>query len=972
MKRIIALIIFILCIILHSNASEMSKDTTWADSILKSFSLDQKIAQLLFIRAYSTRDSVYEDSLVDVIKTYNVGGVCFFKGTPWRQSVLTNRIQSEARTPLLISIDAEWGLGMRLDSAFSFPRQMTLGAISDDSLIYKMGYWVAEGCKRMGIHINFAPVVDINNNPANPVINFRSFGEDREKVAVKGSLYMLGMQDGGIMTTAKHFPGHGDTDTDSHVTLPLINHPMKRLDSIELYPFKRLIADGVNGIMVAHLYVPAFDSSVRVATTLSINTITGVLKNKLGFKGFVITDALDMKGVTKYFKPGEIEVKALKAGNDILLLPQNVRSAIQGIRQAVDSGQVNEELINSKCRRILMLKYQMGLSQRTVIKTDRLFDDLNPPGAAALRNTLYQSAITLLKDDVQLIPLKSLDRRRFASLSIGDTTLTPFQAAANIYTGMDHFNVSMNPDKKLTDSLIDRLSEYHIILAALHRFSSFPADSFGLSRNVLHLLDTLFRENRCILSVFGNPYALAIIPGLRNAEAIIESYQDNPVAEKLTAELIFGGIPAKGRLPVSVAAFKAGTGEKTEKNRLEFVLPEEIGIPTSALRSIDSVANAGIDAGAYPGCQILFLKGGKIFYEKSFGHPTYKDSVMVTNDDIYDIASVTKIAATTLALMKLYDDGKIKLNDSLGSYLPELRGSNKSGLILRDVLTHQAGLTAWVPFYEKTISAKGPDPWIYQPEYSKAFPHRVAENLYILKSYPDSIYQFIRSSPLRPSMDYKYSDLGFYLLKQVVERLTGKPFDLYLGEIFYKPMGLQSIGFHPMGRFDRKKLMPSEKDSVFRQQVIWGDVNDPGAAMLGGISGHAGLFSNSFDLAVIMQMLIQDGQYGGKQYIQPKTVREFTRAQFPQKGNRRGLGFDKPLLNPSPEGPCYEGASPSSFGHTGFTGTMVWADPSNDLVYIFLSNRTFPDSKNTKLAGMNIRTNIHKIAYDLLKKYRIK
>jgi beta-N-acetylhexosaminidase len=625
-----------------------------------------------------------------------------------------------------------------------------------------------------------------------------------------------------------------------------------------------------------------------------------------------------------------------------------------------------------KCRRILMLKYQMGLPQRPVIKTTGLFSDLNPPGAAALRNMLYNSAITLIKDDVQLIPLKSLDRRRLATISVGDTTLTPFQERANLYAGMDHFNISLNPGKKLTDSLIDRLSGYHIILAGLHRFSSFPADSFGLSRNVLHFLDTLFRENRCILSVFGNPYALAIIPGLKNAEAIIESYQDNPVAEEMTAELIFGGIPAKGRLPVSVAAFKAGTGEKTEKNRLEFVLPEELGIPSPALEPIDSTAISGIKAGAYPGCQVLFAKGGKVFYKKSFGNPTYGDSILVTNEDIYDIASVTKIAATTLALMKLYDDGKIRLDDSLGSYLPELRGSNKSGLILRDVLTHQAGLISWVPFYEKTITAKGPDPGIYQPESSMAFPLRVAENLYILKSYPDSVYQFILSSPLRASRDYKYSDLGFYLLKRIVERQSGKPFDQYLGEVFYKPLGLQSIGFHPLERFNRKKLMPSEKDTVFRGQVIWGDVNDPGAAMLGGISGHAGLFSNALDLAVIMQMLIQNGQYGGRQYIQPKTVREFTRVQFPQNGNRRGLGFDKPLLNPSPEGPCYEGASPSSFGHTGFTGILVWADPTNDLVYIFLSNRTFPDSKNTKLAGMNIRTNIQKIAYDLLKKYRIK
>ncbi len=972
MKRILILLLILFLIAGQARAIRASRDSVWADSVLKSLTLDQKIAQLLFIRAYSTRDSVYEDSLLNIIRTYTIGGVCFFKGTPWRQVSLTNRIQLSAKPPLLISTDAEWGLGMRLDSAFSFPRPMTLGAISNDSLIYLMGQRVADACLRVGVHINFAPVADINNNPANPVINFRSFGEDREKVAIKGSLYMQGMQERGIMTTAKHFPGHGDTDTDSHVTLPVINHQMQRLDSVELYPFKRLIRNGVKGIMVAHLYVPALDSSARIPTTLSRNTITELLKKKLGFSGFVVSDALDMKGVTRFYNPGEIEVKALLAGTDILLLPQDVKSAIRGIREAIESGLLTEQIIDKKCRRILLLKFRMGLSQFHPIPTAGLYADLNPPADSALRNILYQSAITLVKDDLQLIPLKSLDRRKFATISIGDTLITPFQQMTGNYVSIDHFNISMNPDKKTADSILDRLSGYHVILAGLHHLSSFPADSFGFSTRTLHFLDTLFRVNRCILSVFGNPYCLAMIPGLQNAEAIVESYQDNPVSEALTAELIFGGIPAKGRLPVSTAGFRAGTGEGTEKNRLEFILPEEIGIPSRALLEIDSVALGGISAGAYPGCQILLAKGGKIFYRRSFGHPTYRDTARVCNQDIYDLASVTKVAATTLALMKLCDEGKVRLDDSLGRYLPELKGSNKSGLIIRDVMTHQSGLIPWIPFFEKTLNGGDPDPRIYHLVPSDEYPLRVAGNMYILRSYADSIYKAIIDSPLRASRDYKYSDLGFYLLKRVVERISGKPFDQYLSESFYKPLGTRSIGFHPSERFSQTQIIPSERDSMFRMQVLQGDVNDSGAAMLGGISGHAGLFSNSLDLAVILQMLIQDGQYGGRQYLQPGTVKEFTRVQFPQNGNRRGLGFDKPLLSPSSDGPCYEGASPASFGHTGFTGTMVWADPDNDFLFVFLSNRTFPNPHNTRLSMMNIRTNIQKIAYELMKKYQVK
>jgi len=972
MKKTILLLIVILGSIHPPTLSGSVNDSTWADSVFRTLSCEQKIAQLFFIRAYSSRDSVYEDSLVFLVKTFNIGGVCFFKGTPSRQAILTNRFQNAAQTPLLISIDAECGLGIRLDSAFSFPWPMTLGAIQDDSLIYRMGNFVAEACKRMNIQINFAPVVDINNNPKNPVINFRSFGEQRNLVANKGSLCMKGMQDHGIMATAKHFPGHGDTDSDSHLTLPLINHSITRMDSIELFPFKRLINDGVQGVMVAHLYVPCFDSSTNSATTLSRNTITGILKQQLNFKGLVITDALDMKGVTKFFKPGEIEVKALQAGNDVLLLPQNVKIAIQSIKQAVENGLITQELIDQKCHKILRFKFQLGLAKKHNIPIDNLIPDLNPPAAEALRNTLFKSAITLLKDEVQLIPLKSLDRRKFASISIGDTCMTSFQKSLSTYASVTHYNTPLDPDKKLSDSLVNELSEYHIIFVGLHHFSSFPADSFGISGKAIHLLDTLFRQNRCILSVFGNPYSLNLIPGLRNAESVIVTYQDNPSTENYAGELIFGGIPAKGKLPVSVPPFKFGSGEQTEKSRLESVIPEEIGISSVSLKRIDSIAESGIRAGAFPGCQILFAKDGKVFYHKSFGHPRYEDSTRVTNDDIYDLASVTKIAATTIALMKLYEDGKIKLDDSLGNYLPELTGSNKSGLILRDVLTHQAGLKSWIPFFEKTLLQKKPNSLIYQPEPSELYPFRVAENLYIQKSYPDSIYKTIIDSPLLTIREYKYSDLGFYLLKKIIEKLTGKPFHQYLADVFYKPLGLQTMGFLPLEKFQRNRLIPTETDMTFRMQVIWGDVNDPGAAMIGGVSGHAGLFSNAMDLAVIMQLILQEGQYGGKQYFQQKTVKEFTRVQFSQNGNRRGLGFDKPLLNPSSDGPCTQYASPLSFGHSGFTGNLVWADPENQLIYVFLSNRTYPDSKNTKLSDMNIRTNIQETIYNLLKKVQIK
>jgi len=947
-------------------------DSTWVDSVYKSLTPEQRIAQLLVIRAYSCNDSLYGDSLTKIIQQYDAGGICFFKGSPARQAILTNHLQQVALTPLLITMDAEWGLGMRLDSAFSFPRQMALGAISDDTLIYDMGSMIAKSCRRMGVHVNFAPVADINNNPNNPVIGFRSFGENREMVARRSILYMKGMQDEGVMAVAKHFPGHGDTDMDSHLSLPVISHSKQRLDSVELFPFAALVKAGAKGVMIGHLYVPCFDSAKDMPATLSRNVITGELIGKLGFKGFVVTDALDMQGVTKYFKPGEIEVKALQAGNDILLLPQHVDAAIAGIKTAIDSGWLSKELIERKCRHILALKEELGLRKRPVISLENLVSDLNPAEAEKLRQQMVDASVTLVRNRLQMIPLTALDHRKIAILSVGDSVPTVFQKTLARYMSATLFNVPKKFPKALADSITRMVLPFDIVIAGIHNITSNVADSFGVTHAMHRLIDTITRTNRTIVALFGTPYSMVHLPGLNRPEAIVVAYQDNQGTELATAEIIMGGVAVRGKLPVTAAAFLPGCGETTDKSRLETVMPEEIGLPRESLKIIDSIAMTGIRSRAYPGCQILLAKDGRIFYEKAFGTPRYEDTVKVRTGDLYDLASVTKVAATTLAIMKLFDEGKIRLDDSLAAWLPFLKGSNKAGIKIRDVMTHQAGLQDWIPFYKSTLLNGRPDPAIYQPEASAGFPVRVAGNLYIRKGYSDTIFNRIRTSPLRDTRDYKYSDLGFYLLRLVVEKISGQPFENFLETTWYRPLGLSAIGFNPRERFSLSQILPTEYDTGFRKQLVWGDVHDPGAAMLGGISGHAGLFSDVYDLAVILQMLLQDGSYGGKQYLSPSTVKEFTRVQFPERGNRRGIGFDKPLLHPSPDSPACRSASPQSFGHSGFTGTYIWADPENDLLYIFLSNRVCPSAANQKLSEMNVRTNIHQSVYDLLHKYQIK
>jgi beta-glucosidase-like glycosyl hydrolase/CubicO group peptidase (beta-lactamase class C family) len=974
MKKYLSLIIGICLLVwlvnppIMASCSLSNPDSGWVDSVFNSLTPDQRIAQLFIIRAFSDKDSVYNDSLLNIIRKWNPGGVCFFKGGAKRQAILTNAIQKTSQTPLLIAIDAEYGLGMRIDSTFSYPRALTLGALPDDSLIEEVGTQIGKDCRRMGIHIDFAPDVDINNNHDNPVIGFRSFGEDPKIVAHRSVLFMKGLQSAGILTTAKHFPGHGDTDKDSHFTLPILNQSRERLDSVELLPFREVIQNGVDGIMVGHLYVPALDTSKNTPATLSKQIVTGLLKDSLGFKGFIITDALDMKGATKYYKPGEIEVKALLAGNDILLLPKNLETAVNAIKQARDSALIPQTLIDQKCLIVLNLKYKEGLNHVLPINLTDLQEDLNPLKAELLSRDIFRKAITLVKNENQLIPVNFLDKRKIAVIFIGDTNLQPFQARILQYSEAKPISLPANFSDSRIDSLLADLKAKDLIIIGLRCNQGLISKQYGIQDCSLRLIDTLSKLKKVILDVFGSPYALSFLKTPENPEAIISSYQDCEESQLMSAGLIFGAISARGHLPVTASSlFPINTGKSTSVTRVEFVLPEEIGIPLEKLNSIDSIALNGIANKAYPGCQVVFTLNGKIFYNKSFGHPQYRDTVNVTNTDIYDLASLTKVAATTLAIMKLYEEKKLSLDEKLGIYLPELRGSDKEDLIVRDVMTHQAGLQAWIPFYVRTLHNGEPNPSIYQHHASENYPLRVANDLYIRTDYPDSVYQAIINSPLRPSRDYKYSDMGFYLLRRIIEKVTGKPLEEYMSETFYQPLGLPTIGFLPLLRFPLERIMPTENDTIFRKQLIRGDVHDPGAAMLGGISGHAGLFSDATDLAILLQLFLNNGEYGSKQYFLPSTIREFTRVQFPAKGNRRALGFDKPVMKYLSDGPCCKSASQESFGHSGFTGTYIWADPENQLSFVFLSNRVYPNASNEKIVEMNIRTKIHQAMYDIIK-----
>ncbi|NQV01719.1 MAG: serine hydrolase, partial [Bacteroidia bacterium] len=716
-------------------------------------------------------------------------------------------------------------------------------------------------------------------------------------------------------------------------------------------------------------FVPSYDNTPNLPATLSPKIVTGLLKQDMGFPGLVITDALDMSGVTNYYSPGEIEVKALLAGNDILLLPQEVSTAISAIRRAIDKSIIPIELIEQKCKDLLRLKFDLGLDMVTPINQSNLSRELNPVSSKVITNKIYKSAVTLVKNDHNLIPLTQFNNTKIASVSIGVTTITPFQKRLDWYAPVTHFQIPKQATSNQLSQLRRKLKAFDLVILGLHKNNLYPAQSFGIPTRVFDFINKLSQSQQTILTIFGNPYILNSLKNANAPDAILVTYQDQPEAEEVAAEVIVGGIGSRGHLPVSTNAFPAGTGIETDKIRLEFVVPEEIGISSNELTSIDTLVMDGMIAQAYPGCQLLFAKEGKVFYNKAFGHPRYTDPRHVKTTDIYDIASLTKVAATTLAIMRLYEQGVVHPDQPLSYYLPELRATNKEQITIREIMTHQAGLEPWIPFYEMTLKdSLYPDPEIYSKTKSSQFPIRVSNHLFMKQAYHDSIFQWIIQSELWPDKEYKYSDLGFYLLVKFVERVTRLPFNTFLEENFYRPLGLTTLGFHPRERFPLSRIMPTEYDTLFRQQVIHGDVHDPGAAMLGGVSGHAGLFSDAFDLAVIFQMLLNDGKYGGNQYFQPSTIQEFTRIQFPEDENRRGMGFDKPLLEYETDGPTCEGVSPLSFGHSGFTGVYLWADPVNDLIYVFLSNRVFPDAKNSKISEMNIRTSIHQQMYEILKK----
>ena len=944
----------------------LSLQNKWVDSVFNTLTTNQRLGQLFMVAAYSNKDLKHAKEIKDLVVDYNIGGLIWMQGGPVKQGKFANYYQSVAKTPLLYSIDGEWGLAMRLDSTIRYPKQMTLGAIQNDSLIYYMGRQIAKECKRLGIHVNFAPVADVNNNPLNPVIGMRSFGENKYKVAQKAYMYMQGMQDENVMANGKHFPGHGDTDSDSHKTLPYIGHSKERLDSLELYPFQYLFDRGLASIMVAHLSIPSLDTTKNLASTLSPNVVNELLKNKMGFKGLVFTDALNMKGVAKFYDPGIVDVKALLAGNDVLLFSENVPKAIEEINKAVSEGKISQAEIDARCKKILQAKYWCGLNVKPEIVTRHLYKELNTKEGEDINYKLAEASITLLKNDNNFLPLKKLDSLKIVEVSFGVEEENSLYTTIKNYAYAEHVGLTHDAKPEAINAAFEKINNADVVILQLNKATNKADNNYGIGNRTLRLMDSIAKLKPSVLVVMANPYLFNKISSVSNFRSVILGYEYLPTLLKASANAILGFSKVNGKLPVTTTLFKAETGLTLDASFLPKQKSINENFKKKKFGTIDSIALYGIEEKAYPGCQIVAFKNGELIYQKAFGNFTYNhDSKLVDNGTIYDLASVTKIVSSSLALMKLESEKLFDYKKTLGYYLPELQGTDKENLVIEDVLTHQAGLQAWIPFYLRTLK-KNSDykPGFYNKKATELFPTRVARNLYVVKGFNDSIYKRIINSKLENPGKYLYSDLGYYFIQQIIERQTQKKLDEYVSDIYFK-VGVE-LTYQPLKKYSINQIAPTENDSKFRKQIVQGFVHDPGAALLGGVAGHAGLFGNALDLAKLMQMYLNKGELNGLRILDSNVVKDFTSCHFCPT-NRRGLCFEKPEPDDKKESPVTSECSPESFGHSGFTGTFAWADPKNGLVYVFLSNRVYPDVDPNKLAKLGIRGKIHKAFYEALK-----
>ncbi len=951
MKKVLTVLVMLMsfCAVLAQD-----KKMQWVDSVFQTLNTREKIAQLFIVSASSYYEAGELEELENQIKDNHPGGILITGGGPIGTVNLINKLQGLSNTPLLVIVDAETGPGKTLDSLMTFPTPLALGAIADDSLIYALGVEVARQMKALGMHINLGPNADIDVSMGRPE---SYYGTNKYNVARKSISMMRGLQNNGVIACAKHTARVVDREKDDD---PLPDFANNRLDTLTFFPYLQLIKQGVGGILTTDLHFTTEDKKKPIPASISQLFINDILKNKIGFEGITLTDIPyfhELAGKSKV----ESEKLAFEVGNDLLLNPYHLNGAIRRIESSIKRNIVLRLRLEVSVKKILGVKYDVLQTSYEKPSNDHLISRINSPTANILNYQLTNASITIARNESGLVPIHDLDDKKFASVSFGKGNVAEFENYLDKYAHFDHFKVVHIDD---TLQLSDKLAAHDIVVVSLHSLGELNSSS------LMNWINGMGEKKELIICSFGNPYDLN---ALSKPTTLAIAYTDNSFAPMIMAQTIFGVQQGKGTTPLSIShLFIEGISHPLETiNRLSYGIPEMMGMESEVLNKIEKIVAEALDSGATPGCNIVIARKGMVVYDKSFGWKTYDKLEPVTPNTIYDLASITKVAATLQTVMFLHEKKMIDINKKVSAYLPELKGTNKENFTFKDILTHQAGLWPYLPFWQQTMKDSTLLPEYYSYSMNDSFPYPVARDLFATKSMKDSLWQWIIKSKIREKkpktpFDYTYSDMGFYIMQHVAEKLLNQPMQDFLSQNIYEPIGATTTGFLPLQRFPENQIAPTEVDKQFRGSKLVGYVHDQGAAMHGGVAGHAGLFSNANDLAKMGQMWLQKGNYGGIQYFRPETLELFTNKQY--ELNRRGLGWDKPTVSDW-NGPTSLYASRQTFGHTGFTGTAIWVDPQFELVFVFLSNRVHPDMLNAKLLSANIRPRIQDVIYQSIFEY---
>lgn len=931
----------------------------WVDSVFQTLNENDKIGQLFFLRFSSHIDEDILRGIVKKAESGDLGGIVFTTGTVAGQARVTNMLQAETRIPLLIAQDGASGLGHLIDGALTYPVPVAQAAIANDSMMYWLARDIGRQMKALGVHLSLSPDATPLHSETSDAD--RTYGDNPAAVRRKALMHMKGLQAAGILSCAKFFPLKSiavvDQKGKSQITL---YH-----DTIVSAPYRDLFANGLNAIMPnaadLHLFFEQKRSDLK--KKLSEESFkqfeSGDLLHKpLDYDGIVMIDLHSVEHSSDHLTPGDGGLFAFQAGADIIISDEDPDAALRKIRKLVHTEKKYAARLNERVRKVLAMKYDAALFSREKVDSQTLQKELYDIRSQVLRRKSFRESVTVVRNEHKALPISILDDKKFVVVIAGDSSQRAdiFHRSVKKYIPADRIIVGeaiVNPD----------LSGKDVILVAV-----FPGTTVKAMHNLLGLLQEYSAEQEIIISDFGckifEPYAAGF-------STLIMGYSDEKDVVGLLPQIIFGAISGKGKLPQPYAGVPSGSSiETTDLNRLAYSFPEDAGVDAATLERISQIAGEAISSGSTPGCYVLVARNGKVIYDKAFGHLTYEQKSPVTDDTIYDLASLTKVSATLQAVMFMQEHGLIDIHKKLSVYLPELRGTNKKDITIVDALIHQSGLLPFVPLWPLTLEGPALKPIYYSSQQNVSYPLQVAPTLFGSPVLRDSVWSWITYSqmlekPQRTPYPYRYSDLGFMMFKQLAERTINQPLEDFLQQNFYEPLGAHSLGYTPLGRFPADIIAPTELDTLFRGGLLIGTVHDERAAMLGGVSGHAGLFGTANDLSKLGQMLLQEGSYGGLQYYKPETVKLFTTKHF--DSSRRGLGWDKPVQGEW-NSPTSRYASPATFGHTGFTGTCLWIDPEFDLVYIFLSNRVFP-ARSDKLIQTNIRSRIQDVIYEAIFNY---